>query len=87
MTVVTGPLCEVCRGVSGHPPIEGDGFPVCAPCIYRIGRAANAPLDLTWAEVQLLDAMPGDVVRLRDCNAHGFCWEWDRSWPTTGCAA
>lgn len=43
MTMRTPPVvqCQHCQGEYGHPPIEGDGPPVCYPCIVRLGRYAN----------------------------------------------
>ncbi len=32
------PVCVICHGASKHPPIVGDGPPVCYPCINRLVR-------------------------------------------------
>jgi hypothetical protein len=38
------PVCVICRGESGHPPIVGDGPPRCYACIVRlVHEAASVP--------------------------------------------
>lgn len=74
--------CIVCAGTSGHPAIEGDGEPVCLPCIYRCARAAD-PMTLTQGEYHLLNEMHGDVVRLVWVNDHAE-WKWSWDWPGVG---
>ena len=82
MTVVTGPLCEVCRGISGHDPISGEGYAVCLPCVYRIGRATD-PMTITQGEYHLIDQLHGDVVRLVWVNDRAE-WKWSWDWPGVG---
>lgn len=81
--------CSKCDGRSGQPPIEGDGPPICLPCIYRNARAAADPTWLTDGEARMLVEAHGDVVRLvRVSGPYGSYWKWGwtTSWPT-GAAA
>jgi hypothetical protein len=72
-------VCLRCEGRSGHPVIDGDGSPVCFPCVLRNGRAAADPSRLTAGEVELLLTAHGDVVSLVRVDV-GFATFWRWAW-------
>jgi hypothetical protein len=69
-------VCIVCRGSSLHPPIVGDGVPVCYPCVLSLGRFAAEPLQADPDRLVDLERAHGDVVELRPCEQHRACWAW-----------
>lgn len=75
--------CQVCAGTSGHEPIEGDGFAICYACLIRCGRAADATT-LSVGEAAMLMEAHGDLVELRECAKHIWCWFGFRGWPDVG---
>lgn len=77
-----GKRCVCCAGMSLAPVIEGDGHPVCIPCIEQGAHAAAHPEDLSVVEANLLTLMHGDVVGLEPTFAPpGYRWRWVSSWP------
>ncbi|MFZ0324597.1 MAG: hypothetical protein WAN48_10745 [Actinomycetes bacterium] len=70
------PVCGLCGGKSGHPPIPDDGALVCYPCLLREGRLASDPLHAPIGIVADTWQAHEDVVALRNCHKHGQCWQW-----------
>lgn len=74
--------CIRCAGT--RRLVTDDGPPVCLPCLYRDGRAAGFPCDLTDGQVALLQDAHGDAVRLVRTPGLRLAWRWVANWPTGG---
>jgi hypothetical protein len=87
--VVPPAVCGRCEGRSGHPPIDGEGAAICAPCLYKNGRAAGDPSTLSAGEARMLAEAHGDVVELVKVDIPGgpfYRWWWTADWPSGGLA-
>lgn len=71
-----GPVCILCEGASGHPPIDDDGPARCVPCLYRIGRIVGDPAHTPVSVVATAWEDHKDLVELRSCSAHVIEWRW-----------
>jgi hypothetical protein len=71
--------------------IEGDGPPVCRPCLDRFVAIANRPEDFTDSELHTIEAQHRDRVRLihlasgvRERTGQSrVYWQWIADWPRT----
>lgn len=76
--------CRRCNG-SEHL-IEGDGLPICRPCIDQLGSVAGDPHVTTHRILATLQERHGDVTRIARTAGHDsrMVWLWTDEWPAPG---
>lgn len=76
-----------CRKCAGREHlIEGDGPPVCRPCIDQLGAIAGDPHVTTHRVLEALQERHGDVTRIVRTAGHDsrMMWDWAGAWPAAG---